>query len=130
MVVPVPKFRLESGHERPSGESRRYACHAKGTLMQLVRVQSEELSVHLGSYPDGGKGDRPVEALGKGAHEGGLASVRAATRVKPEQASKGEMRAPTLRKRVKVAETGWRNRPMKARLLSGVMGAARIQAAT
>ena len=98
--------------------------------MQLVRVQSEELSVHLGSYQDGGKGDRPVEALGKGAHEGGLASVRAATRVKPEQASKGEMRAPTLRKRVKVAETGWRNRPMKARLLSGVMGAARIQAAT
>jgi hypothetical protein len=62
--------------------------------MLLVEVQPEELSVHLGSYPGGGEGDRPVEALGTKAREGGLASVRAATRVKPEQASKGGMRAP------------------------------------
>jgi hypothetical protein len=51
--------------------------------------------VHLGSYPGGVEGDRNVEALGKGAHEGGSASMRAATRVKPEQASKSLMRAPS-----------------------------------
>ncbi len=64
-------------------------CAAKGMLMQLVRVQSEELSERLGSYPGDGEGDQTVEASGKGAHKGGLASVRAATRVKPEQAPKG-----------------------------------------
>ena len=63
-------------------------CAAKGMLMQLVRVQPEELSVRLGSYPRGGEGDQAVEASGKGAHVGGLASMRAATRVKPEQAPK------------------------------------------
>ena len=52
--------------------------------------------MHLGSYPSGGKGDRLVEALEKGAREGGLASVRAATRVKSEQAPKGWMRVPSL----------------------------------
>ena len=54
-----------------------------------VQVRPEELSVHLGSYPGGGKGDRPVEAPETRAREGGSASVRAATRVKPEQAPKG-----------------------------------------
>jgi N-acetylglutamate synthase-like GNAT family acetyltransferase len=57
--------------------------------LQPVRVRPEELSVRLGSYPGGGKGDRLVEALEKEAREGGLASVRAATRVKSEQAPKG-----------------------------------------
>jgi len=37
--------------------------------MSLVKVQPEELSVRLGSYPGDGKGDRPVGASGKGAHE-------------------------------------------------------------
>ena len=57
--------------------------------MQLVEVQSEELSGHLGSYPGGEHGDGLAEALGTEAREGGFASVRAATRVKSEQASKG-----------------------------------------
>ena len=63
--------------------------------MQLVKVRSEELTGHLGSYLGGGEGDRAVEAPGTTVREGGLASVRAATRVKPEQASKGRMRAPS-----------------------------------
>ena len=44
--------------------------------------------MRLFSYPDGDEGDRVVEALGTKARVGGSASVRAATRVKPEQASK------------------------------------------
>lgn len=36
----------------------------KGASLQPVQVRPEELSVHLGSYPGGGKGDRLVEALG------------------------------------------------------------------
>ena len=32
--------------------------------MQPVEVRPKEVSVHLGSYPGGGKGDRPVEAPG------------------------------------------------------------------
>ena len=53
--------------------------------------------MHLGSYPSDEKGDRLVEALGKGVHEGGHASVRAATRVKPEKAPKVVMGVPSPR---------------------------------
>ena len=58
----------------------------------LVQVQSEELSVDLGSYLGGVTGDPYVEAPGTAAHVDGLASVRAATRVKSEQAPKALMR--------------------------------------
>ena len=54
-----------------------------------VKVRSEELSVHLGSYPSVEKGDRLDEASGTEAHEGGSASTQAVTRVKSEQAPKG-----------------------------------------
>ena len=37
---------------------------AKAVLFQPVQVRPEELSVHLGSYPDDGEGDRLVEAPG------------------------------------------------------------------
>ena len=40
-------------------------CAAKGTLMQLVRVQPEELSVRLGSYPGGGRATDPSKPRGK-----------------------------------------------------------------
>jgi len=54
-----------------------------------VRVQPEELSVCLGSYLGGAAGDYCVEAPGTEVYMiGGSANVRAATRVKPEQASK------------------------------------------
>ena len=67
--------------------------HDEGTLRHLVQVQSEELSVCLGSYLGGVEGDRGVGVPGTEAHEvGGSASMRAATRVKPEQASKELMR--------------------------------------
>ena len=56
--------------------------------MLPVKVRSEELSVHLGSYPSVEKGDRLDEASGTEAHEGGSASTQAVTRVKPEQAPK------------------------------------------
>ena len=48
-------------------------------MTQPEAVRSEELSVHLGSYPGGGKGDRPVEALGKDVRARRAASVWAAT---------------------------------------------------
>jgi hypothetical protein len=47
--------------------------------MQPVEVRPKEVSVHLGSYPGGGKGDRPAEAPGEEIHHGWVASVRAAT---------------------------------------------------
>jgi len=72
-------------------------CAVKRSPRQPEPVRPEELLVRLGSYPSGGEGDRPVGASGKGVHEGGRASVRAATRVKPEQAPKGKMGAPSPR---------------------------------
>ncbi len=67
----------------------------KGQFTQPVRVRPQDVSVHLSSDPGDGEGDRAVEASGTPARVGGSASVRAATRVKPEQASKGLMRAPS-----------------------------------
>jgi hypothetical protein len=67
----------------------------KGQFTQPVQVRPQEVSVHLSSDPGGGEGDRAVGASGTSARDGGSASVRAATRVKPEQASKGLMRAPS-----------------------------------
>jgi hypothetical protein len=58
--------------------------------LQPVKVRSEELSVCLGSYLSGGHGDVTVDASGtEVSHSERLATVRAATRVKPEQAPKG-----------------------------------------
>jgi len=58
-----------------------------------VEVQSQELSVCLGSYLGGAAGDYCVEAPGTEVYMSGRsANVRAATRVKPEQASKDLMR--------------------------------------
>jgi hypothetical protein len=42
----------------------------QGQSTQPVQVRSKEGSVHLGSYPGGGKGDRAVEALGTGIRLG------------------------------------------------------------
>ncbi len=36
----------------------------QGQSTQPVKVRSKEVSVHLGSYPGDGEGDRPVEASG------------------------------------------------------------------
>ena len=36
----------------------------KGPSMQPVKVRSEEVSVHLGSYPGGGEADRTADAPG------------------------------------------------------------------
>ena len=80
----------------------------KGESTQPVKVRPKEVSVGLGSYPGDGEGDRPIEAPGTEARrQGGSASVRAATRVKPEQASKGVMRAPSLL----IEDEGRRGRP-------------------
>jgi len=67
----------------------------QGQFTQPVRVRPQDVSVHLSSNPGGGEGDRAVEAPGTSARSGGSASVRAVTRVKPEQASKSLMRAPS-----------------------------------
>jgi hypothetical protein len=39
-------------------------CAVQGQSTQPVKVRSREVSVHLGSYPGDGEGDRPVEASG------------------------------------------------------------------
>jgi hypothetical protein len=58
-----------------------------------VKVQPQELSVCLGSYLGGVMGDCGVEAPGtEVSRKERFAKVRAATRVKPEQASKALMR--------------------------------------
>jgi hypothetical protein len=44
--------------------SRMRVCRDKASQTQPVQVRSKEVSVHLGSYPGDGKGDRAVEALG------------------------------------------------------------------
>jgi len=67
----------------------------QGQFTQPVQVRPQDVSVHLSSDPGGGEGDRAVEASGTSARCGGSASVRAVTRVKPEQASKSLMRAPS-----------------------------------
>ena len=36
----------------------------EGAMLKPVQVRPKELSVHLGSYPGGGKGDRTAEASG------------------------------------------------------------------
>ena len=42
----------------------------KGQFTQPVKVRPKEVSVHLGSYPGGGEGDRAVEAPGTEARVG------------------------------------------------------------
>lgn len=95
--------------------------------MLPVKVRSEELSVHLGSYLSVEKGDRLDEASGTEAHEGGSASTRAVTRVKPEQAPKRRIvdaEPPLDRRRL----SGSLEKPTEEGDPStGVMGTARVQ---
>jgi len=100
----------------------------KGAALQPVQVRPEELSVHLGSYPGGGEGDRPVEALGTRAHGGGSANVRAVTCVKPEQAPKGVTRAPSRLQNGEGRRDSPSNRPERTGSLAGVLGTARTSA--
>jgi len=48
-------------------ESLNLGGAVKGTHLQPVQVRSEKLSVHLRSYPGGGKGDQTIEAPEKGS---------------------------------------------------------------
>jgi len=58
-------------------------CREKASQLQPVKVRPKEVSVHLGSYPGGGRVIRPSKPRGqRPAFQGGSASVRAATRVK------------------------------------------------
>ena len=66
-----------------------------------------------------------LKLSGQGPTLGGSASRRAATRVKPEQASKGNRERRPALKTGKAAGLRWSNRPMKARSLTGVGGVAR-----
>jgi hypothetical protein len=71
----------------------------------------------------------PSKPRGQRPASGGLASVRAATRVKPEQASKGlkcERRVPS--RRTKADEDDQMHRHVTVALLAGVVGAARTHA--
>ena len=78
-----------------SSSTLRVSC--KGKSAQPVQVRPKEVLVHLGSYPGDGRATTPSKLRGqRPAFQGGSASVRAATRVKPEQASKGVTRAPSL----------------------------------
>ena len=68
----------------------------EGQLAQPVEVRLKEVSVRLDSYPGDGRVTEPSKLRGQRPAVGGSASVRAATRVKPEQAPKDLMRAPSL----------------------------------
>jgi len=102
----------------------------QGQFTQPVRVRPQDVSVHLSSYPGDGQGDRAVEAPGTQARLGGSASVRAVTRVKPEQASKSLMRAPSPLSMDEAAAVDQMHRQMKVDWLAGVGGTARTHART
>jgi len=95
--------------------------------MQQMKVLPEELLVHLGSYPRGANGDECVEAAEKRVHKRWAASVRATTRVKPEQASKGIMSASSLSGFGEDRRDGDHVTNL-AHLPTGVMGVARTHA--
>src|SRR5688572_17473954 len=83
--------------------------------------------MHLGSYPSVEKGDRLDGASGTEAHEGGSASTRAVTRVKPEQAPKSgvvDAEPPLDRRRLpgSLEKSTGEGDPS-----TGVMGTARVQ---
>ena len=85
-----------------------------------MRVRPEELSVHLGSYSDEERRDLLLEAPRTRAHVGGSANTQAATRVKPEQASKGQVvgaEPPFDRRRLQGSSE--RNRPTRTILPPG-----------
>jgi hypothetical protein len=67
--------------------SQRSRCKSGPRRCRYILVATREMARVTG--PSKPRGQRP-------AFQGGSASVRAATRVKPEQASKGVMRAPSL----------------------------------
>ena len=98
----------------------------KGEFTQPVKFRPKEVSVRLGSYPGDARvteaskprGQRPVVS-------GGSANVRAATQVKPAQASKVVMRAPSLLSLDEGRRGQPDNRHATVVLLAGVWGAAR-----
>jgi len=90
-----------------------------------VEVLSKELSVHLGSYPGSGEGDRAAEAPGTKVRYR-RASKRAGrnaseARAGLERINRGR-RASHMK--AKAAGAGWSNRPMKSGPSAGVMGVA------
>jgi hypothetical protein len=91
---PKRKWRF-FGHVDVDGNECRSVRRGKVRQRRRWKSGRRELSVRLLSYPDVREGDRPGEALGTEARAGGSASVRAATQVKPEQAPKVVMRAPS-----------------------------------
>jgi hypothetical protein len=95
--------------------SRRSQCESgPGKCRYALVATWEKGRVTVSSTP---QGQRPVKD--------GSASVRAATRVKPEQAPKGTMRAPSLRQKDEGRRGRLDNRQTKVVLLAGVVGAAR-----
>ena len=76
-----------------------------GAVNQEVKVLSEQLSIQFGSYPGGGRGQlRQSKPWGQSSALGGVATVWAATRVNPEQASKVKSRMLT---RLRYGEGRW-----------------------
>jgi hypothetical protein len=73
-------------HDVPGSALAKAAYGEQAPATQAMKVRSKEASVHLGSCQGDGEGYRPVEASGQRSALGGSASLRAARRVKSEQA--------------------------------------------
>jgi len=73
-----------------------FSVRHEGAINLEVKVLSEQLSIQFGSYPGGVCGQLQVlKPRGQSSTKGGDATVWAATRVNPEQASKVQSRTPT-----------------------------------
>ena len=87
--------RLRSSSKRSSSSPQNSVRH-EGADIQQLKVLSMKSSARHGSYPDAPDRQRSWAKLrGQQATLGGPASPQAATRVNPEQASKGKLWTPT-----------------------------------
>ena len=101
----------------------------KGESTQPVKVRSKEVSVAPSvATREMVRATNPSKPRGQRSAWGGFASVRAATRVKPEQASKGKVRAPSPLSKAKADEDGQITDKGRSPCLAGVVGAARTHA--
>jgi hypothetical protein len=103
----------------------------QGQSAQLVKVRSKEVSVHLGSYPGEGEGDRTVEASGT---EIRLGRVCERTGRNASEAWAGPRKVECERRGsshwTKAGAGDRIHRHVKIARLAGVVGAARTHAVT
>ena len=93
-----------------------------------MEVPPKQLSVRFGSYPSGRCGQpRVPKPRGHRPTQGGSASIRAVTRVNPEQASKVMMRMPTRLSNGEGRRAKEKQPTRASFVIAGVMGVARVK---